>query len=100
DKYRRTLAYLYLPDGVLVNREIIRQGFGHAYVDYPFARMESFREAEREAREAGRGLWADDQTAPSRATTGPAQVWVNTSSKVYHCPDTRYYGKTVSGSYM
>jgi micrococcal nuclease len=63
DKYDRTLAYVYLMDGRMVNAEIIQQGYGFAYVKYPFKYMEEFRSYEREAREAGRGLWTNDGSA-------------------------------------
>ncbi|MES2768652.1 MAG: thermonuclease family protein [Bdellovibrionota bacterium] len=58
DKYKRTLAYVYMADGTFVNAEIIKQGYGFAYTKFPFKYLEQFRAYEKEAREDKRGLWA------------------------------------------
>lgn len=88
DKYGRTLVYLYLSDGTFVNREIVRQGFGHAYLEFPFKHMEDFRAAEREARAAGRGLWAG---APL-VTTDLRAVFVMPTGDRYHATGCRFLG--------
>ena len=63
DQYGRTLAYVFVGD-TFVNLELLRQGYANAYTVPPNVRYEAlFREAEREAREAGRGLWAIQETA-------------------------------------
>lgn len=50
-------AYVYLEGGMLLNSEIIRRGYGRAASDPDYRYKEEFAEYEREAREAGRGLW-------------------------------------------
>lgn len=59
DRYSRLLRYVYLPDGRLVNAEIIKQGYGFAYVIFPFSKMEEFKTYQKEAQAAGKGLWND-----------------------------------------
>ena len=73
-KYGRTLAFVYrAPDRLFVNAEIIRQGYGHAYVKYPFddKLMTQFRDYEKAAREAGRGLWGSADPIDGKDTTPP-----------------------------
>jgi len=56
DKYKRTLAYVFLWDGTFLNAEIIKQEYGFACTRFPFKYQDEFRRYEREARELGRGL--------------------------------------------
>jgi micrococcal nuclease len=56
DSYGRKLAYVFV-NNVLVNKEIIRRGYGYAYRRFPHPRMKEFIAAEREARSKQYGLW-------------------------------------------
>ncbi len=74
DRYGRTLAYVYLHDGTFANAEIVRRGYGHAYTRFPFRHLDRFRRLEREAREAGRGLWgAESVTERPARRSGSAR---------------------------
>ena len=58
DKYGRLLAYVYLPDGRLLNRLLVEQGLAVVYRRFSFNMKENFLAAEAEARRNGAGLWA------------------------------------------
>jgi len=58
DRYGRLLAYVWVGDA-MVNAELVRQGYAQVMTVPPNVRhQELFVKLQREAREAGRGLWA------------------------------------------
>ena len=60
DKYDRLLAYVFLPDGTNFDEMMIENGYGYEYTyDTPYKYQTEFKNAEKEARENKRGLWAD-----------------------------------------
>jgi micrococcal nuclease len=115
DIYGRILAYVYrFPDGLFVNAEIVRQGYGHAYTAYPFKYMEEFRQLERFARQSQKGLWASETaTTASKASPIPPvlpsavkvepktesteadiTVYVTRTGAKYHRGSCRYLSKS------
>jgi micrococcal nuclease len=65
DRYNRLLRYIYLPDGRLVNAEIIKQGYGFAYTGFPFTKSDEFLKYQTEARQQNKGLWSSCQPQPN-----------------------------------
>jgi len=64
DRYGRLLAYVYVQDAqgqeLMVNAELLRQGMAQLLTIPPNVKyVEYFKDAQREAREAKRGLWSD-----------------------------------------
>jgi micrococcal nuclease len=58
DPYGRLLAYVYLPDGQMFNETLLREGYAQVATFPPNVKyVDRFLSAQREAREANRGLW-------------------------------------------
>lgn len=119
DKYDRLLRYVYLEDGTFFNKHMIAEGYAHEYTyqSNPYKYQMDFKEAEKQAREAAKGLWSPDScngnttqasTAKSENNnTSPEAIspTTNTSSGsvvkksttgICHAPGTTYYNKTVN----
>ena len=59
DRYGRLLAYVWVED-TMVNAELVRRGFAQVMTVPPNLRHQAlFLKLQREAREAGRGLWSE-----------------------------------------
>ncbi len=91
DRYGRTLAYVFAGD-VFVNLEIVRQGYASVYTVPPNVKYDrQFLAAQREAREAGRGLWATvpsglkitalQADAPGKDKENPNGEWVEITNQ-------------------
>ncbi len=61
DRYDRLLRYVYLPDGTLINRRLIQEGYGFYYPYFKFSKSQEFEAAQQSAMAAKKGLWANCQ---------------------------------------
>lgn len=79
------LAYVYLPDGKFVNREILENGHAKAVITPPNTRHAGlFREAELVARRKKAGLWHTEPTNPYLKS----DVLGDPSTKIYYLPNS------------
>jgi endonuclease YncB( thermonuclease family) len=62
DKYGRTIGDVYLPDGSLLNKELVKAGLAWWYCKY--SADQSLAQLEIEARVARRSLWQDPKPGP------------------------------------
>ena len=87
DKYERLLAYVHVDAGgegeMFVNAELVRLGYARSYPHRPNERHKAtFTSLQKEAREAGRGIWSLLDTAAGGEVIG--------STSRYHRPDCRH----------
>ncbi|MEK7524235.1 MAG: thermonuclease family protein [Patescibacteria group bacterium] len=122
DKYKRLLRYVYLKDASFVNEYMVKEGYAHAYIQFPFEHMAEFEQYQKEAIEGEKGLWdpkvcpqndakttppaapvtlpdAESTTPSTTLEVQPSQCLIkgNISSsgeKIYHDPSGSYYSKT------
>lgn len=60
DRYKRTLAYVYLDNGTFLNALLIKEGYASAAAFPPNVKYaEYFVKLEREARTRKKGMWKD-----------------------------------------
>jgi hypothetical protein len=105
DRYGRLVAEVTLPDGRVLNEELVRQGWAWWYRRYAPDNA-TLATLESEAREARRGLWADQKPmAPwewraaqrgvgASPPSVPGPIIANRRSSLYHTPGCRTYEAT------
>jgi len=60
DRYQRLLRYVFTKEGLLYNAELIKQGYGFAYLSFPFTKADEFRQLQTEAKNNNAGLWSGE----------------------------------------
>jgi micrococcal nuclease len=108
DDFGRLLRYVWV-DGEMANATLVREGYAVATTYPPDVKhQELFLTLQREARDAGLGLWGPACASPTAPVatgacdfsgTGQPVIKGNisqsTGEKIYHVPGGEFYGKTV-----
>jgi len=75
DKYQRLLRYVFLEDGTNFNKLMISEGYAHEYTyNIPYKYQSEFKQAQKDAEENKRGLWADNACPTTTPQPSPANT--------------------------
>jgi micrococcal nuclease len=86
DDYGRTLAYVFLPDGSMVNEKLLQSGMAHCLYKMPNIKYEArLLKAQRAAMQERRGMWREWREKEGRYVG-------NRNSRRFHtaaCPEAK-----------
>lgn len=75
DKYGRLLAYVYREDGLFFNKKMIEEGYAYEYTyNLPYKYQAEFKEEQRMAKVAKKGLWAPGVCETAQVIPTPSPV--------------------------
>lgn len=100
DDYQRLLAFVWLPDGRLLNELLLCEGYARALLHYVFRSnyRTRFQQCEQEAQAESKGLWSAGCWTTVRGPQSNANerrsdgiVRGNRKSRIYHLPECPQY---------
>lgn len=90
DDYGRTLAYVFLPDGSMVNEKLLQSGAAYCLYRMPNVKYEArLLKAQREAMQDRRGMWGEWREKEGRYVG-------NRNSRRFHaanCPEVKHISR-------
>lgn len=102
DIFDRLLRYVYLENGTFINEYMVKEGYARAYLKFPFTYKAQFKQYEKEAKAAKKGLWNPEkcpskEKAKATNNTKKCPIKGNINSKgekIYHLSSGVYYKET------
>jgi micrococcal nuclease len=106
DDYQRILAFVWLPDGRLLNELLLCEGYAQALLHYVFRPdyRARFQQCGQQAQAASKGLWSagcwttvrGTQSTPPHHSVGVVRG--NRKSRIYHLPECPHYHRLHSAN--
>jgi len=96
DIYGRVVGLVYLPDGTLLNEELVKNGYAWVYDTYCTDSVcSTWKTLEQQARQQGKGLWQDSNPIPPWEYRAQGVLITGTSTRITGYVTDVYDGDTI-----